>query len=190
MAVPRKIKSPKRPGKDATAGPDRKEMRRQAVEPDVKSTGGLATGPIANPKCALPESITIVVVDDHPLFRHGLSTLLNASPDFEVVGEATSGEEVVTTAAKLQPDVVLMDIHMPGGNGIEATRRILHTSPHIRILIITMFEDDASVFTAMRAGARGYVLKDAQKADMLAAIRAVGRGEAVTAQAVILLKQS
>ncbi len=125
------------------------------------------------------EPLRVLIADDHPLFRHGLSTLLNASPDFEVVGEATSGEEVVTTAAKLQPDVVLMDIHMPGGNGIEATRRILHTSPHIRILIITMFEDDASVFTAMRAGARGYMLKDAQKADMLAAIRAVGRGEAI-----------
>jgi DNA-binding NarL/FixJ family response regulator len=125
------------------------------------------------------EPLRVLIADDHPLFRHGLFALLNASPDFEVVGEATSGEEVVTMAAKLQPDVILMDIHMPGGNGIEATRRILHTSPNIRILIITMFEDDASVFTAMRAGARGYVLKDAQKDDMLAAIRAVGRGEAI-----------
>jgi DNA-binding NarL/FixJ family response regulator len=125
------------------------------------------------------EPLRVLIADDHPLFRHGLFALLNASPDFEVVGEATSGEEVVTMAAQLQPDVILMDIHMPGGNGIEATRRILHTSPNIRILIITMFEDDASVFTAMRAGARGYVLKDAQKDDMLAAIRAVGRGEAI-----------
>jgi DNA-binding NarL/FixJ family response regulator len=125
------------------------------------------------------EPLRVLIADDHPLFRHGLFALLNASPDFEVVGEATSGEEVVTMAAQLQPDVILMDIHMPGGNGIEATRRILHTSPNIRILIITMFEDDASVFTAMRAGARGYVLKDAQKADMLAAIQAVGRGEAI-----------
>ena len=125
------------------------------------------------------EPLRVLIADDHPLFRHGLFALLNISPDFEVVGEATSGEEVVTMAAKLQPDVILMDIHMPGGNGIEATRRILHTSPNIRILIITMFEDDASVFTAMRAGARGYVLKDAQKADMLAAIQAVGRGEAI-----------
>jgi len=125
------------------------------------------------------EPLRVLIADDHPLFRHGLFALLNASPDFEVVGEATSGEEVVTMAAQLQPDVILMDIHMPGGNGIEATRHILHTSPNIRILIITMFEDDASVFTAMRAGARGYVLKDAQKADMLAAIQAVGRGEAI-----------
>jgi len=125
------------------------------------------------------EPLRVLIADDHPLFRHGLFALLNVSPNFEVVGEATSGEEVVTMAAKLQPDVILMDIHMPGVNGIEATRRILHTSPNIRILIITMFEDDASVFTAMRAGARGYVLKDAQKADMLAAIQAVGRGEAI-----------
>lgn len=125
------------------------------------------------------EPLRVLIADDHPLFRHGLSALLNTSPDFEVIGEATSGEEVITMAAALQPDVILMDIHMPGINGIEATRHILHTSPTIRILIITMFEDDASVFTAMRAGARGYMLKDAQKADMLAAIRAVGRGEAI-----------
>ena len=125
------------------------------------------------------EPVRVLIADDHPLFRHGLLALLNASPDFEVIGEATSGEEVVTMAAQLQPDVILMDIHMPGGKGIEATRHILHSSPNIRILIITMFEDDASVFTAMRAGARGYVLKDAQQADMLAAIQAVGRGEAI-----------
>ena len=125
------------------------------------------------------EPLRVLIADDHPLFRHGLFVLLSASSDFEVVGEATTGEEVIALAAKLQPDVILMDIQMPGTNGIEATRSILHTSPQIRILVITMFEDDASVFTAMRAGARGYVLKDAQKADMLQAIRAVGRGEAI-----------
>src|SRR5438874_5948254 len=125
------------------------------------------------------EPLRVLIADDHPLFRHGLAVLLSAAPDFEVVGEATSGEEVIFLAAKLQPDVILMDIQMPGVNGIEATRRILHTSPTIRVLIVTMFEDDASVFTAMRAGARGYVLKDAQKDDMLAAIRAVGQGEAI-----------
>ena len=130
------------------------------------------------------EPLRVLIADDHPLFRHGLSTLLSAAPDFEVVGEATTGEEVMTQAATLQPDVILMDIQMPGVNGIEATRRILHTSPHIRILIITMFEDDASVFTAMRAGARGYVLKDAQKAELLQAIRAVGRGEAIFSPAI------
>nr|HET6902357.1 response regulator transcription factor [Ktedonobacteraceae bacterium] len=123
--------------------------------------------------------LRILIADDHPLFRHGLVALVRAVPDFEVVGEATNGEEVITMAASLQPDVILMDIQMPGVNGIEATRIILHTSPNILILVITMFEDDASVFTAMRAGARGYVLKDAQKDDMIRAIRAVGRREAI-----------
>jgi DNA-binding NarL/FixJ family response regulator len=130
------------------------------------------------------EPLRVLIADDHPLFRHGLSALLSASPDFEVAGEATTGEEVIEQAFTLQPDVILMDIQMPGTNGIEATRRILHASPHIRILIITMFEDDASVFTAMRAGARGYILKDAQKADMFQAIRAVGRGEAIFSPAI------
>ena len=130
------------------------------------------------------EPLRVLIADDHPLFRHGIAALLSAGPDFEVVGEATSGEEVIFLAAKLQPDVILMDIQMPGVNGIEATRRILHTSPTIRVLIVTMFEDDASVFTGMRAGARGYVLKDAQKDDMLAAIRAVGKGEAIFSPAI------
>jgi DNA-binding NarL/FixJ family response regulator len=132
------------------------------------------------------EPLRVLIADDHPLFRHGLSALLSASSDsdFEVVGEATTGEEVIELSAKLQPDVILMDIQMPGVNGIEATRSILHTSPHIHILIITMFEDDASVFMAMRAGARGYVLKDALKDDMLHAIRAVGRGEAIFSPAI------
>jgi DNA-binding NarL/FixJ family response regulator len=123
--------------------------------------------------------LRVLIADDHPLFRHGIAMLLQATTAYEVVGEATSGEEAVALAEQLQPDVILMDIRMPGITGIEATRRILHTSPHIRILMVTMSEDDASVFTAMRAGARGYVLKDAQKDDMLRAIRAVGRGEAI-----------
>ena len=110
--------------------------------------------------------------------------MLSSTLTFAVVGEATSGEEAVTLAEQLQPDVILMDIHMPGTNGIEATRRIVHTSPHVRILMVTMSEDDASMFAAMRAGARGYVLKDAQKEDMLRAIRAVGRGEAIFSPAV------
>lgn len=130
------------------------------------------------------EPLRILIADDHPLFRHGLAALLSANPDFEVVGEATSGEEAIALAAKLQPDVILMDIQMPLVNGIEATRRVLHTSPSIRILIVTMFEDDGSVFTAMKAGARGYVLKDMQKADMLRAIRSVGRGEAIFSPAI------
>jgi DNA-binding NarL/FixJ family response regulator len=123
--------------------------------------------------------IRVLIADDHPLFRDGMHGLLDSVPDTEVVGEATSGEEVVSQAAALQPDVILMDIKMPGINGIAATREILAASPHIGILMVTMLEDDESVFAAMRAGARGYVLKGANQADILLAIRAVARGEVI-----------
>jgi DNA-binding NarL/FixJ family response regulator len=101
-----------------------------------------------------------------------------------VAGEAATGDEAVSLATQLQPDVVVMDLRMPGMNGIEATRRILHTSPNIRILVVTLFEDDDSVFAALRAGARGYVLKDADEAEVLRAIRAVGAGEAIFSPAI------
>jgi len=127
----------------------------------------------------MPETLKTMIADDHPLFRDGMRGLLSTTDDIEVVGEAKSGEEAVELSSELRPDVILMDIKMPGGNGIEATRRILAENPDIRILVVTMFEDDASVFTAMRAGARGYVLKDAEKDDMIGAIRTVGRGGAV-----------
>jgi DNA-binding NarL/FixJ family response regulator len=130
------------------------------------------------------EPLRVLIADDHPLFRHGIHALLDAAADIEVVGEATSGDEAVAMATALQPDMILMDIQMPGINGIEATRRIVRESPHIRILMVTMFEDDASVFMAMRAGARGYVLKDAEKAEMLRAVRAVGSGEAIFSPAI------
>jgi len=125
------------------------------------------------------DSLRILLADDHPVFRHGLRTLLNETSDLEVVGEATTGEEAVRLTETLQPDLVLMDLRMPGTSGVEATRRIVLASPHVRVLVVTMFEDDASVFTALRAGARGYVLKDAEKDDLLRAIRAVGHGEAI-----------
>jgi DNA-binding NarL/FixJ family response regulator len=127
----------------------------------------------------MDEKITILIADDHSPFRAGLRALLVAAPDMEVVGEAANGEETIARAGSLQPDVILMDLHMPEVNGIEATRRILHTSPHISILVITMFDDDDSVFAALRAGARGYLLKGALKAEILRAIRGVKNGEAI-----------
>src|SRR6266566_1756904 len=125
------------------------------------------------------DSLHILIADDHPLFRKGMRTLLMTTADIEVIGEATTGQEVIELAAKLQPDVILMDLQMPGVNGIEATRQILQASPHIRILVVTLFEDDSSVFTALRAGARGYILKDTKEEEMLRAIRSVGSGEAI-----------
>lgn len=130
------------------------------------------------------EPIRILIADDHPLFRDGLRTLLESVSDMQVIGEATTGDEVLTQSQVLQPEVILMDIKMPGINGIEATRRILHVSPHIRILIVTMFEDDDSVFAAIRAGARGYLLKGAVQEEMLRAIRAVSHGEAIFGPAI------
>jgi DNA-binding NarL/FixJ family response regulator len=123
--------------------------------------------------------IRILIADDHVLFRDGLHGLLDAVPDTEVVGEAATGEAVVELAASLQPDLILMDINMPGLNGIAATRSILATNPRIGILIVTMFEDDDSVFAAMRAGARGYLLKAASHEELLRAIRGVSNGEAI-----------
>jgi DNA-binding NarL/FixJ family response regulator len=130
------------------------------------------------------DPLRILVADDHPLFRGGLRALLGAVPETELAGEATTGEEAVALAAELQPDVIVMDLQMPGVSGVEATRRVLDTSPHVGVLIVTMFEDDYSVFAAMRAGAKGYVLKDTDEEDILHAIRAVGRGEAIFSPAV------
>ena len=117
------------------------------------------------------EAIRVLIADDHLFFREGVRVLLDSVPETEVVGEASTGDEVIAKAATLQPDVILMDLHMPGLNGIEATRHILRTSPHIGVLVVTMYEDDHSVFAAMRAGARGYLLKGADQA--------VSRGEAI-----------
>jgi DNA-binding NarL/FixJ family response regulator len=125
------------------------------------------------------ETLHILVAEDHPLFRKGMISLLSSVPEFEVVGQAATGEEAVVRAEQLQPDVVLMDLQMPEVNGIEATRKILQESPSVRVLVVTLFEDEDSVFMALRAGARGYVLKDADEEEMVHAIRAVGRGEAI-----------
>ena len=125
------------------------------------------------------EALHILLVDDHPLVRNGLRALLASVPDMTVVGEASNGEEAIARAEELQPDIILMDLHMPGLNGIEATRRIVQVHPHIGILVLTMLEDDASVFAAMRAGARGYLLKGADQADVLRAISVAAHGEAI-----------
>jgi DNA-binding NarL/FixJ family response regulator len=130
------------------------------------------------------ESIRVLIADDHPMFRDGLRALLASLPEAEVAGEAATGEEAVAQAAALDPDVIFMDVQMPGVNGIEATRRILHRAPHVGVIVLTMFEDDDSVFAAMRAGARGYLLKGADQEEIVRALRAVARGEAIFGPAV------
>jgi DNA-binding NarL/FixJ family response regulator len=130
------------------------------------------------------EPIHVLIADDHTLFRAGLHALLNLFPDIEVVGEASTGEETITKAEALQPEIILMDIQMPGVNGIEATRRIVHGNPNMGIIVVTMFVDDSSVFSAMRAGARGYILKEAGEEEVLRAIRVVAQGEAIFGPAI------
>ena len=130
------------------------------------------------------DPIRILIADDHSFYREGVRVMLEAMREAEVVGEAMSGDEAVALAGTLQPDVVLMDIKMPGMNGIDATRAILHTSPHIGVLIVTMFDDDDSVFAALRAGARGYLLKDARLDDLIRSVTAVHRGEAIFSPAI------
>jgi DNA-binding NarL/FixJ family response regulator len=130
------------------------------------------------------EPIHVLIADDHTLFRAGLRALLNLFPDIQVAGEASTGEEAISKAGALRPEIILMDIQMPGVNGIEATRRIVQANPAVGIIVVTMFEDDSSVFSAMRAGARGYILKEAGEEEVLRAIRAVASGEAIFGPAV------
>lgn len=122
--------------------------------------------------------IRILIADDHPVFRFGMRALLESETDIEVVGEASTGDEAVALTDELRPDVVLMDITMPGLNGIEATRHILGKRPNTGVLIVTMLDDD-TLFPALRAGARGYLLKGADGEETLRAIRAVAHGEAI-----------
>ena len=129
-------------------------------------------------------SIRILIADDHPLFRGGLRALLDSVADTEVVGEAATGEEAVAAALSLVPDVVVMDINMPGLNGIEATRRILDQTDDVNVLVMTMHDDDEAVFAAIRAGARGYQLKGAAQEETLRAIRSVANGEAIFGPAI------
>ncbi len=130
------------------------------------------------------EALTVLIADDHPLFRKGLRALLGGQPALRLVGEAASGTEAVRLATELRPDVILMDLQMPGGDGLTAIRQIVAARPGSRILVVTMFEDDDSVFAAMRAGARGYVLKDMDDDEIARAILAVGHGEAIFSPAL------
>ena len=123
------------------------------------------------------EPIQVLLADDHTLFRRGIRTILEQMEGVEVVGEAADGEEAVSQARELIPDAILMDIKMPGISGIEATQLILKENPHIGVVLVTMFDDPQSVFSGMRAGARGYVLKEAEPEELRIAIDAANRGE-------------
>ncbi|MFF3518553.1 response regulator [Streptomyces sp. NPDC002573] len=127
---------------------------------------------------------TVLIVDDQPLQRYGFRMLLDSVPETEVVGEAAHGAEAVRQAAELRPDVVLMDVRMPGMDGIEATRRIVAAGDRSRVLVLTTFDIDEYVYAALRAGASGFLLKDARPEELLAGIRAVAVGDAVIAPAL------
>lgn len=128
--------------------------------------------------------IRIVIVDDHRLFREGVASLLKQAAGLALVGEASSGEECLPLVEELMPDIVLMDINMPGLGGIEATRMLVSRQPNVGVIMLTMLEDDESVFAAISAGARGYVLKDADRGSLIRAIRSVAHGEALLSSAV------
>lgn len=128
--------------------------------------------------------IRVLIADDHPLFRKGMRTLLASMPNMTVIGEATSGQETVRLSQQLQPDIVLMDLQMPDGSGLWAIRELAGQQPGARMLVVTLFDDDESVFTALKAGARGYILKDAEEDEMIRAIEAVAQGEAIFSPAI------
>jgi DNA-binding NarL/FixJ family response regulator len=128
--------------------------------------------------------IRVLVVDDHPIVRGGIVALLSAAADMEVVGEAIDGLEAVAAAIELEPDVVLMDLRMPGIDGDEATARILGARPGTRVVILTTYESDASILTAIEAGASGYLLKAAPQEEILAGVRSVARGEVALAPSI------
>jgi DNA-binding NarL/FixJ family response regulator len=130
------------------------------------------------------ESLAVLVADDSDAFRSGLAALVASVDDVTLAGEATDGDEAIAAALALQPDVVLMDLNMPGRNGIEATRAIVSAAPHIAVLVLTMYEDDDSVFSAVQAGARGYLVKGARQAELLRALRSVAEGGAVFGPAI------
>lgn len=178
MATAQKLKPARAPsaGKKPTSGPDAKEARREAIQPDVKSTAGLGGGPVANPKCALPESVRIVVIDDHPLFRHGLIQLLNSDDGFAVCGEGSSAGEGMDVIRKVKPHLVIADLGLKGTNGIELTKMILAEYPTLPVLILSMHDESLYAVRSLRAGARGYVTKQEALGSVLEAVREVMDG--------------
>jgi DNA-binding NarL/FixJ family response regulator len=132
----------------------------------------------------MAEVVRVLLADDHPVYRDGLAALLGSLDGIEVVGTAADGVEAVDRARKVQPDVVVMDVQMPRLDGIEATRAITADSPHIGVVVLTMAEEDQTLFAAMRAGARGYLLKGANQAEIVRAITAVAQGEAIFGPAI------
>jgi DNA-binding NarL/FixJ family response regulator len=132
----------------------------------------------------MTDPLNVVIADDHPVFRDGLRALLSTDPKIRLVGEASTGAEAVALVSEMHPDVVLMDLHMPGGDGVAATRDVTRVDPRVAVLVLTMFDDDDSVFAAMRAGARGYLLKGSNQADVLRAIHLAGAGGATFGPAV------
>jgi DNA-binding NarL/FixJ family response regulator len=147
-------------------------------------TGGAGGAASAAGAAGAGGRIRILVADDHPVVRAGLTGMLAAEPDLEVVGEAGSGDEAVALAGRLRPDVVLMDLRMPGGDGVSATTRIRAARPEVKIMVLTTYDTDADILRAVEAGAAGYLLKDLPRAELAAAIRAAARGETVLAPAV------
>jgi DNA-binding NarL/FixJ family response regulator len=128
--------------------------------------------------------IKLIIADDHKLFREGLKALLSITDDIEIIGEAGDGETTLEKCKQLQPDIILMDINMPGINGIQVTQSLVEQFPRTGIIMLTMLEDDASIFAAMRAGARGYLLKGADPSEVLSVIRAVAEGQALFGPAI------
>ncbi|GAB3740841.1 response regulator transcription factor [Amycolatopsis oliviviridis] len=128
--------------------------------------------------------LRVLVVDDHPAFRTAICAMLDGTHGIEVVGQAADGLTAVTEAGRLEPDVILMDLNLPDLDGVEATRRIVDAGPHTGVLMLTMFENEAAVFAAMRAGARGYLLKGARNEQVVRAVRVIGDGEAIFSPAI------